>query len=454
MSSQPAELSVASGHRRELLARAIHRGADGPGNLTLPPARWFRGGLLVTLGLVVLVVAAAGTPFSPETPGIVVASWAVLLTLARWSRLRLIAWLLLWAASFTAAGIIVLRQSDQATALAELPVHVGLVSVAVGLVVLVGTLFAAEPGRRLGRWVLPAGIGLTVWVIAGGLAFAASASASATDDPWFTPWWGGLALLPMRELPLLVLAVFGPLLLGLVGQSRDPWRRARRRVRREGASAKRWPGIFIDELVPGREAGRQAAAQAERARFAADVHAEVLPSLNLALAESAAGASPERIADRLRELEHEVRGLVNERRFVVLEEFGIVEALEWLAERAEDRSSVAVEIAVGPATTEGRPPREVERGAFRVAQLAIDNALLHAQSHRIAIEVQSEPRRLRLRVEDDGRGMTLGDETRSGGDDHRGIADMRLQAELVHARLDISTVRPGGTLVLFDWAAS
>jgi signal transduction histidine kinase len=149
-----------------------------------------------------------------------------------------------------------------------------------------------------------------------------------------------------------------------------------------------------------------------------------------------------------------MRGIVAERRLVILEEFGIVQALEWLAERAEERAPVAVELTVDPGTREARPPREVERAAFRVAQLALDNALLHAEPSRVSVEVLSEPSRLLLRVEDDGQGLEPGASERAARDNHQGMADMRLQADLVRARLDVMSARPGGTVVRFDWAGS
>jgi signal transduction histidine kinase len=245
--------------------------------------------------------------------------------------------------------------------------------------------------------------------------------------------------------------LFGPVLLGIAGDLQGPLRQSRERILRERTAPAGWPAIVADELMPGRETGRRSAAEAERVRLAADLHAEILPSLNMVLAESAAGASPEVIADRLRELERDVRGIVAERRLVILEELGIVEALEWLAERAEDRGPVAVGLTVQQAPTDGRPPREVERAAFRVAQLALDNALLHAAPGEIAIQVQAEPRRLRLQVEDDGGGLAPGSQERAARENRHGLADMRLQADLVHAHLDVRSERPGGTVVLFDW---
>jgi signal transduction histidine kinase len=152
--------------------------------------------------------------------------------------------------------------------------------------------------------------------------------------------------------------------------------------------------VFVDELVPGRDAGRNEAVETERGRLAADLHAEVLPSLRRALAQAEAGGTVERLAIDLRSAVDEVESMLLARRSIVLEEMGLLAGLEWLAERVEDRSDVRVEIAVdggveadpaaagvaaGSAAAPDRPPREAERAAFRVAQLALDNVVRRAR---------------------------------------------------------------------------
>jgi signal transduction histidine kinase len=437
-----------------------------PGGATVPltrtQRRWFTAGVALAVGLEALAVVATaryllmggdGAPFFSalvEGP----AGWGlgatilVLVALLLRHRLRAIAWLLLLGSSYIAFSITSMFATSLYPAepsIPEIVVPQGMLALAVGGFTLVGTLYASEPGRRLGSWVLPVGMALAGW---GAVAIALLPVWFALDLFASPPWWVSVMRAPLEWWNV---TLFGPVLLGIAGDLQGPLRQSRERILRERTAPAGWPAIVADELMPGRETGRRSAAEAERVRLAADLHAEILPSLNMVLAESAAGASPEVIADRLRELERDVRGIVAERRLVILEELGIVEALEWLAERAEDRGPVAVGLTVQQAPTDGRPPREVERAAFRVAQLALDNALLHAAPGEIAIQVQAEPRRLRLQVEDDGGGLAPGSQERAARENRHGLADMRLQADLVHAHLDVRSERPGGTVVLFDW---
>ena len=190
--------------------------------------------------------------------------------------------------------------------------------------------------------------------------------------------------------------------IGLVRDLRPAFARTRERVAAGERGGSRTGGawsllrVFVDELVPGRDVGRHEAAETERGRLAADLHAEVLPSLRRALAEAEGGGTVERLAVDLRTAVDEVESMLLARRSIVLEEMGLLAGIEWLAERVEDRSAVRVEIAVegrqrrgrrqGAAPTD-RPPRDAERAAFRVAQLALDNVVRHAPASAARVGV-------------------------------------------------------------------
>ncbi len=208
-------------------------------------------------------------------------------------------------------------------------------------------------------------------------------------------------------------------------------------------------------LYPGRRVRR--AEESERALIAAELHAEVLPSLRRSLAEIERGDSVERLAVDLREAMAVVDGMLARRRSIVLEEMGLVAGLEWLAERTEEHAGVAVEIDLGgdaqPAP--GRPPRSVERAAFRIAQLAMDNAVRHAPGSTIHVWLAATSRAVHLRVADDGPGMV---ETPAAAATRgrRGIADMTADAEACGGSLHIGAARdsdPVGTSVVFTWPA-
>ena len=185
--------------------------------------------------------------------------------------------------------------------------------------------------------------------------------------------------------------------------------------------------------------------------LAGDLHAVVLPSLRKAIAEVEAGAPLETLAERLRAVDLELERLMADRWPVVLETFGLVEALEDLAERTEAEAGVQVRLEIEG--VEGRPRAEVERAAWRIAQIALDNAVRHAAAAEITISVSISPASVRLAVADDGTGFDpamAADAMRSGG---RGLADLTRRATAVGGSIAIQPGQPSGTTVLFAWPA-
>jgi signal transduction histidine kinase len=310
------------------------------------------------------------------------------------------------------------------------------------------------------------------WLVAGtlsiGLAYRAILRAGGAELGGGLPRWAWLAM------------VAGLTALGLVRDLTPVLRRTRERLasdqfgagspgrstdsRTAAAGALPALRVLVDELVPGRDVGRAAAAESERGRLAADLHAEVLPSLQRALAQAESGGSVERLAADLRSAVGDVESLLAARRSIVLEELGLLAGLEWLAERVEERSDVRVEIEVlggdpggggdGEAVAAGtwRPPRSVERSAFRIAQLALDNVMRHAPTSRALVSVDISPAAVAMRIDDDGPGPPI-DEASAARAGRRGIADMRAEARACGARLETGRA-PGqpGMVVAFRWS--
>jgi signal transduction histidine kinase len=365
------------------------------------------------------------------------------------------------ASALGATGLV--REIRAASDGAEPPLLLGVLALAAVLVPpAVAAAYATHDGGRSRAVVLFAWVSVTALSLALALVLLARAFSGERGG---VPEWAWLA-------------VIGSLLvIGLVRDLRPPFTRTRERVAAGEAGPSRSGGalsvvrIFVDELVPGREAGRAEAAEDERGRLAADLHAEVLPSLRRALAEAEAGGTVERLAADLRTAVDEVESLLVARRSIVLEELGLLAAIEWLAERIEDRSDVRVEIEVagdgagGGSSSSGsgpgspasggaaRPPREVERAAFRVAQLALDNVIRHAPGSTARVAVSVAPTAVRLRIQDDGDGPPV-DEAAALRGGRRGIADMRAEARACGASLTVGTGQEGrGTAVELRWPA-
>ncbi len=214
-------------------------------------------------------------------------------------------------------------------------------------------------------------------------------------------------------------------------------------------------GAVLDELVPGRTRTRLSAIERERARLALELHADVLPDLSDVIRSIEEGDAPRAAADRLRAISAELREIMADRRLSVLEDLGLVPALEWLVEHVEARTGVRVELDVegGGLAAEDRPPREVEIASYRVCQEALDNALIHARPKSIRVRLEVDAAHARLEVADDGVGILPGDEDRAVRGGHLGLVDMRSRAAAIGGALQVGLRPDGGTLVLLRWPA-
>jgi signal transduction histidine kinase len=216
------------------------------------------------------------------------------------------------------------------------------------------------------------------------------------------------------------------------------------------------------ETIPFASLLRRTGAQAERDRLASDLHAEVLPAI-ASRAEELERRGDSASAEVLRDLAHDVRDLVSARRLPILEDEGLVAAAEWLAESLESRASVRIEIDLDGDTGK-RPPLVIERAAYRVVQLALDNVIRHSGASRAVVAIAGSAKTLTLVITDNGRGLEPDEADKAKRRGHLGMSDMRSETEAVGASLFVGKGRgPGGpgnpgnpgagTLVRFRWPA-
>lgn len=390
----------------------------------LPTGNWMS--MLVTDGLVQLTVQRNGVP--PAQEPLIAAAIAMGAGLLAYRFVPTVAWGLILVVPVIAA-------LDGALG-ADPPLNLTL-EVAGPLV---GALCVAGSAR-----LRPRPAKLLVFVTGAGLVLVwAAASAILIED------WGLVLDISVTASVSLGATALGANIASAIARARA----------RSGMSLSILPmvvatGRVVDELIPGRSRTRLTAIERERARLATQLHSDVLPDLSAVIRSIEEGTSPEQAAERLRYITNEIRELMGERRLTVLEQLGLVPALEWLVEQVEAKTGVRVELDVEGANLdlEARPPREVELTAYRICQQAIDNALLHARPGRIRVRLDVDAGHAELEVSDDGKGIEAGDEERALRSGHLGLADMRQRATDIGAAVRIGAQPEGGTMVLLQWPA-
>lgn len=359
-----------------------------------------------------------------------------------------------WLATVAAAGIAAIevvglvRSAQAEAALPDWPV---LVSVAEGALVVAAAIAAvyavrdrggvANPWIRVWQVVCVVGLASVIVAVAWAIAEALTGSARVTSlsaadvDVWPVRLSGRIAA------GVIAVATLGGALRDVAPSARRAWTRA--------PSLQGFARAFGDELLPTSAAMRRRGEEDERARLAADLHARVLPDLRRAAAAAAeGGGAAEPVTAGLRQAIEDVEQLMHSRQSVVLEEYGLVAALEWLAERTEARSrlEVAVELDGASVDDPAAVPKAVARAAFRVALLAIDNVARHANASRVLLRLIVDPQAVELAIADDGQGFDGDTAPRSG----RGLIDMRTAANAVGATITVESVARG-TRIGFRW---
>jgi signal transduction histidine kinase len=187
----------------------------------------------------------------------------------------------------------------------------------------------------------------------------------------------------------------------------------------------------------------------ERRHLARELHDEfgqllTAISLRLQIAKGAAGEAAwpalEECAGLIQRAGERVRGLALDLHPTMLESAGLDGTLRWLAESHSRQGPVRVSVS-GEVS---RLPTDIGVTAFRVVQEALTNVLRHSGAKNARIELEQQPGRLRVTIEDDGAGFDVtAMRQKAAGEGHLGLVGMRERVEIVGGDLAIVS-RPGG----------
>jgi len=192
-----------------------------------------------------------------------------------------------------------------------------------------------------------------------------------------------------------------------------------------------------------------AAQELERQRLARELHDETgqaLTSILLGLKQLEGAESPEAL-QALRELVvatlRDVRRLAVELRPKVLDDFGLVPALERLTQGFAEHTGITVDLEAS--TIAERPPMEVETAIYRVVQEALTNVVKHARAQRVSVLVTRVDDRIKAVIEDDGTGFDS-----SATDGGIGLIGMRERIELLRGTLTLESSERSGTTIAVE----
>lgn len=204
-------------------------------------------------------------------------------------------------------------------------------------------------------------------------------------------------------------------------------------------------------------AAQEAVREDERKRIARELHDELqqaLAAIRLELS-GVAGllpGTPELARAQLAVVDGLVgsalvstRRMINDLRPQVLDDLGLVAALESLASHFRQRAGVPCVFRADEGLDDLTLPPEVATCLYRVAQEGLQNVAKHAGAGRVTLSLALEPgRRLAMAIVDDGRGVTEGDQHK----EHAwGLLGMRERVQGLSGELRVTGLPGRGTRI-------
>ena len=191
------------------------------------------------------------------------------------------------------------------------------------------------------------------------------------------------------------------------------------------------------------------AQEAERRRLALELHDETgqeLTSILLSLRRvEEAGSDEERsvaiatVREIVVQTLHDVRRLAVELRPKALDDFGLVPAIERLAESLGERTGIRFDVHA--TRFEERLPGNIETTLYRVVQEALTNVVKHSGAANVGIVLSRSLQSATAVVEDDGQGFASNERH-----DGIGLAGMRERLAIIGGNLDIESSGAGTTV--------
>jgi signal transduction histidine kinase len=196
-----------------------------------------------------------------------------------------------------------------------------------------------------------------------------------------------------------------------------------------------------------------AAQELERKRLARELHDETGQALTSILLGLRTVEETESDDDRktaisaLREMAvatlRDVRRLAVELRPKALDDFGLVPAIERLAEAFQEQTGIQVDFE---SRLGDRLPSELETSLYRIVQEGLTNVVKHARARHVSVLLTRKDSSVAVVIEDDGRGFS----PESAGAEGLGLIGMRERLALVDGTLAVESAPGSGTTLVAE----
>lgn len=137
-----------------------------------------------------------------------------------------------------------------------------------------------------------------------------------------------------------------------------------------------------------------------------------------------------------------IRRIAADLRPLMLDDLGLVPAVEWLVENFKERHGIECDIVIAPPDVEFADPQAT--AVFRIMQESLANVARHARASRVEVRLACSDGHIDLQVRDDGLGFDLGEARKPNS---FGLVGLRERAHLVDGELHIDSAPGRGTSI-------
>lgn len=206
---------------------------------------------------------------------------------------------------------------------------------------------------------------------------------------------------------------------------------------------------FIDVISVQRRLNELLEEEATRIAHALhDDAGQILASLHINIVDIAREV-PQPVRQRLQamrellyQVEEQIRRMSHELRPVILDDLGLVPALEFLAEGVSGRTGLRI---IVEGLLEDRLARPMEMGLYRVAQEALSNVAKHAQATNVTVHLHREPKKIHMIIQDDGVGFDTSNRLGGRRPPGLGLIGIRERIAALGGNVNITSVIGQGT---------
>lgn len=195
-----------------------------------------------------------------------------------------------------------------------------------------------------------------------------------------------------------------------------------------------------------------AAAEAERGRWARELHDQTLQSLGAvrvglssALRRSDAQAKDAAVRGAIEDIGFEIdnlRGIISDLRPSLLDDLGLRSAIEALVERRRDAGlEIVSELALPQGHFDNERGRDLETTIYRVVQESLTNIAKHAGAESARVSVGLSDGEVRIDIADDGVGFDTAKATSGFG-----LAGIRERVSLAGGSMEVESTGSGTVL--------